>query len=348
MMHPRYEVEREYAVRILGVLTPEQEQALVTGIELEDGPGKVEKVTDGGGEGSNHWYHVVIKEGRNREVRRLFEALGLTVSRLIRTRYGTVAMPSRVKRGQTLELTPDEVSSVLVAAGMRSPGSAQGQGSRPRGQPHGKGPRPQRPEHRDRNESPQTNEAVAPPEVAAVDSEPDADVIEPGNSVHGLPTHHNTPVGKFFSKSHGKPHGRPQGHGGPRRGGPSLGGGGQPFQKHGRPQQGKPRQQDPRAGHRASPYVMTTLTVPGAVPEGLPGTEGQRPNRPRDKQAQHAQGRGNGPTGQNRGNGQGGGGRRRGRNRHRNGPRQDRQPGDETPRALVTVPPIVDDDTGNR
>ena len=124
MMHPRYEVEREYAVRIVGLLTPEQQQSLLTGIELEDGPGKLEKLEDGGGEGSNHWYHIVLKEGRNREVRRLFEALGLTVSRLIRTRYGTVAMPSRVKRGQTLELTPEEVGAVLTAAGMRPAGPA--------------------------------------------------------------------------------------------------------------------------------------------------------------------------------------------------------------------------------
>jgi len=352
MMHPRYEVEREYAVRVMGLLTPEQEQALLTGIALDDGPGKVEKLTDGGGEGSNHWYHVVIKEGRNREVRRLFEALGLTVSRLIRTRYGTVAMPSRVKRGQTLELAPDEVSSVLVAAGMRSPASAQGHGGRPRGQPQGKGPRPPRPEQRDRNGAPETNEPAAPQEVAAVDAESDADVIEPGNSVHGLPTHHNTPVGKFFSKTHGKPHGRPQGQGGARRSGAGHGGGGQPFQKkHGRPQQGKPRHQDPRAENRNSPYVMTTLTVPGAVPEGLPGTEGQRPKGPRAGQPPQAGGRANGPNGQGRGNGPGGGGggRRRGRgNRHRNAPRQDRQPGDETPRATVDVPPIGDDDSGNR
>ena len=347
MMHPRYEVEREYAVRVMGRLTPEQEQALLTGIELEDGPGKVEKLTDGGGEGSNHWYHIVINEGRNREVRRLFEALGLTVSRLIRTRYGTVAMPSRVKRGQTSELTPDEVNAVLVAAGMRSSASPQGQGGRSRGQAQGKGPRPPRVEHRNRNDTPQTNEPVAPQDAAAVDPESEADVIEPGNSVHGLPTHHNTPVGKFFSKTHGKPHGRPQGHGGSRRGGAGQGAGGQPFRKHGRPQQGKPRQHDPRAGHRGSPYVMTTLTVPGAVPEGLPGTEGQRPKGPRGGQAPHAGGLGNGASGQGRGNGQGGGGKRRGRNRHRNGPRQDRQPGDETPRVSVHVPPTGDDDIGN-
>ena len=349
MMHPRYEVEREYAVRVMGLLTPEQEQALLTGIELDDGPGKVEKLTDGGGEGSNHWYHIVIKEGRNREVRRLFEALGLTVSRLIRTRYGTIAMPPRVKRGQTLELTPDEVGSVLTAAGMRASGSAtQGQGGRPRGQPHGKGPRPPRLEHRDRGDTPQSNVPVAAREVATEDA--DADVIEPGNSVHGLPTHGNTPVGKFFNKAPGKPHGRPQGHGGSRRGADHGGGGGQPFQKHGRPQHGKARPSHPGAAHRASPYVMTTLTVPGAVPEGLPGTQEQRPNGPRAAHGPHAGNRGNGPSGQGRGNGPGGGGRRRGRgNRRRNGPRHDaQQPGDDAQRASVSVPPVVDDEGGNR
>ena len=349
MMHPRYEVEREYAVRVMGLLTPEQEQALTTGIELEDGPGKVDKLTDGGGEGTNHWYHIVIKEGRNREVRRLFEALGLTVSRLIRTRYGSIAMPSRVKRGQTSELAPEEVNAVLVAAGMRSPASSQGQGGRPRGQPQGKGPRPLRPENRDRNGGPPPGEPGVPQDVSAVDAEPDADMIEPGNSVHGLPTHHNTPVGKFFSKPHAKPHGRPQGHGGSRRGGAGHGGGGQPFQKHGRPQQGKHRHQDPRAGHRASPYVMTTLTVPGALPEGLPDAEGQRPKGPHAHQGPHAGGRGNAPNGQGRSNGQGGGGRRRGRGRHRNGPRHDAQPPtDDAQRVPVSVPPVADDDTGNR
>ena len=224
MMHPRYEIEREYAVRVMGLLSPEQQQALLAGIELEDGPGKVEKLEDGGGEGSNHWYHVVLKEGRNREVRRLFEALGLTVSRLIRTRYGTVAMPSRVKRGQTLELTADEVGAVLAAAGMRSTGPSpqkQGQGGRPQAQarrPQGNGPRPPGQGREPGHASP-THEA-APPRDVSMDAEPPADFegIEPGNSVHGLPTHGNTPVGKFFSKSHGKTHGRPQGQGGPRRG----------------------------------------------------------------------------------------------------------------------------------
>jgi 23S rRNA pseudouridine2605 synthase len=118
LMHPRYEVEREYAVRIVGSLTPEQERALLEGIELEDGPARVLSLADGGGEGSNHWYKITLPEGRNREVRRLFEALGLMVSRLIRTRYGIVGMPPQLKRGQTLELGPDELNKLMTAAGM--------------------------------------------------------------------------------------------------------------------------------------------------------------------------------------------------------------------------------------
>src|SRR5436190_12925243 len=132
LMHPRYEVEREYAVRIMGRLTDEQAQALTTGVTLDDGPARCEKITDGGGDedGSNHWYHVVLKEGRNREVRRLFEALGLMVSRLIRTRYGPVAMPTVLKRGDLLELEPDDVTAVVNAAGLRS-GTTAPPGPRP-------------------------------------------------------------------------------------------------------------------------------------------------------------------------------------------------------------------------
>ena len=100
MMHPRYEVEREYAVRVMGTLT---RRAAAVAADRHRARGRPGQGREARGrrrrEGANHWYHVVLKEGRNREVRRLFEALGLTVSRLIRTRYGTVAMPSRVKRG---------------------------------------------------------------------------------------------------------------------------------------------------------------------------------------------------------------------------------------------------------
>jgi 23S rRNA pseudouridine2605 synthase len=140
LMHPRYEVEREYAVRVLGRLTEEQMQRLLEGIELADGMAKCDKVEDGGGEeeGANHWYHVVLKEGRNREVRRLFEALEVPVSRLIRTRYGTIAMPSVMKRGDTLELEAQDVTAVMEAAGLKG----HPQGGRPqqnnRPQRHGK------------------------------------------------------------------------------------------------------------------------------------------------------------------------------------------------------------------
>ena len=121
LMHPRYEIEREYAVRIMGTLTQEQEKQLREGIKLEDGEAKVLSLSDGGGEGANHWYTVVLAEGRNREVRRLFEALGLMVSRLIRTRYGIVNMPSQLKRGDVLELDAGQLNQLLTAAGMIDP-----------------------------------------------------------------------------------------------------------------------------------------------------------------------------------------------------------------------------------
>jgi 23S rRNA pseudouridine2605 synthase len=153
LMHPRYEVEREYAVRVLGRLSEEQMQRLRDGIELADGMARCDSVEDGGGEeeGANHWYRVVLKEGRNREVRRLFEALEVPVSRLIRTRYGTLAMPSVMKRGDTMELEAPEVTAVMEAAGLKGHALGgrpqQAQGARPqrhgkhKSPPHRKGPR---------------------------------------------------------------------------------------------------------------------------------------------------------------------------------------------------------------
>lgn len=120
-MHPRYEVEREYAVRILGELTDEQMDMLKQGIELEDGPAKFEQIYPQGGEGANKWYQVVIKEGRNREVRRLFEAFHLPVSRLMRVRFGPISLPSRVKRGAMLKLEQKQVVSLLEWAELPVP-----------------------------------------------------------------------------------------------------------------------------------------------------------------------------------------------------------------------------------
>jgi 23S rRNA pseudouridine2605 synthase len=118
LMHPRYEVVREYAIRTVGTLSPEQEAALLQGVQLEDGPAKVMSLADGGGEGTNHWYKITLPEGRNREVRRLFEALGMMVSRLTRTRYGLVAMPPQLKRGQTAELERGDLNALLKSVGL--------------------------------------------------------------------------------------------------------------------------------------------------------------------------------------------------------------------------------------
>jgi 23S rRNA pseudouridine2605 synthase len=211
MTHPRFEIEREYAVRILGQLTEEQTQRLLEGMNIdadadadEDGDadadadeddsdqyrdheqaqerhhtGEQEHDADAGdedhakgkgstlarftsieprgGEGVNHWYHVIIKEGRNREVRRMFEALGLTVSRLMRVRFGKMELPPRLLRGKMLELDPAQVKDLLVWAGVsmegmelphatQKPGGAhrerererEGQRRQPRAGGHGK------------------------------------------------------------------------------------------------------------------------------------------------------------------------------------------------------------------
>jgi 23S rRNA pseudouridine2605 synthase len=376
MMHPRYEVERQYAVRVMGTLTPEQQQSLLSGVELEDGRANVDELKDGGGEGTNHWYHVMIKEGRNREVRRLFESMGLMVSRLIRTRYGTVTMPSRLKRGQTLELSPDEVGAVLTVAGMKAataPGGRQ-QGRNGRDRDGGRTDGPPRAPMSDEEREP-GNESTEASEEDDVD----------GNTAHVFERQHGTrPYGDSVARphatgaprhghgqgaprhgqgnggprqgqgtggprqGHGPRQGQGQGQGGPRHGpgaagprhgqGPGKGGprqgqgpvGARPAHAHaggphatpGRPAHfGKPRRQGaPGHGAPASPIVMTTLTVPGAIPAGLPGTE-----RPR---AKGPGGPGGGGQGKNRPRG----------NRNRRGPKTESSPGNEAPRGADVAP----------
>ena len=113
LMHPSSEIEREYAVRVRGDVDADTLIKLEKGLRLDDGMANFEKIVDAGGTGANHWFHVIVKEGRNRLVRRLWEALGFTVSRLIRIRFGPVYLPSGLKRGRHLELTADEVSQLV-------------------------------------------------------------------------------------------------------------------------------------------------------------------------------------------------------------------------------------------
>jgi 23S rRNA pseudouridine2605 synthase len=113
MTHPRFEIEREYAVRVMGQLQPDHAQRLTHGIELDDGVARCLSVELRGGEGANQWCHVALQEGRNRVVRRLFEKLGFTVSRLMRVRFGIIELPPRLKRGQTQELSADETRRLL-------------------------------------------------------------------------------------------------------------------------------------------------------------------------------------------------------------------------------------------
>ncbi len=125
LMHPRFEVEREYAVRLFGSLTPAQVQELKSGVRLSDGEARFEVLEDQGGEGRNRWYRAILKEGRNRVVRRMFEALGLQVSRLMRVRFGIVTLPPRLKRGNWIELKEAEISELLEWAGSAPEAAAE-------------------------------------------------------------------------------------------------------------------------------------------------------------------------------------------------------------------------------
>lgn len=127
--HPSFEVEREYAVRVLGELGMDEMRLLTSeGVMLEDGLARVERIHSQGGEGVNKWYNVVLKEGRNREVRRIFEHFGLTVSRLVRTGFGPIGLPNRLKRGQFYELNAAEVASVMKWVDLPLPDSRRRHG----------------------------------------------------------------------------------------------------------------------------------------------------------------------------------------------------------------------------
>lgn len=132
LMHPAREVEREYAVRVLGEVADEQLRRLRQGVQLEDGRARFDRIVDAGGRGANHWYHCVLREGRKREVRRLWETQGVKVSRLIRLRYGPVVLERWLARGRWRELTAAETAALYETAGLeaRAPAHATRPSSR--------------------------------------------------------------------------------------------------------------------------------------------------------------------------------------------------------------------------
>lgn len=121
LMHPSHQILRSYAVRVLGSVSDAVLARLQEGVMLEDGPAAFESLTDEGGDGANHWYRVSLGEGRNREVRRLWESQGVVVSRLIRVGYGPIALPPGLRRGQSMELTPAQFAPLYQAVGLTGP-----------------------------------------------------------------------------------------------------------------------------------------------------------------------------------------------------------------------------------
>jgi len=131
LMHPSGEIEREYAVRVLGNVDAAMLARLRAGVQLDDGPAHFDDIRDAGGEGANHWYHVTLKEGRNREVRRLWEAVGAKVSRLIRVRFGPVTLPRMLRPGRWQEMDKEVMTALIECVGLAPAEPKDGRG-RPR------------------------------------------------------------------------------------------------------------------------------------------------------------------------------------------------------------------------
>lgn len=121
LMHPSAEIEREYAVRVLGDVTDEMLKSLKSGVELEDGMAHFDDITDAGGTGANHWYHVILREGRKREVRRLWESQGVRVSRLQRVRFGDLTLPRSLRSGKWLDLEAEDLKNLYESVGLSLP-----------------------------------------------------------------------------------------------------------------------------------------------------------------------------------------------------------------------------------
>lgn len=252
LMHPRFGVEREYAVRVLGSLDDSARRRLLEGVEIEGQTAAFVSIENGGGEGVNHWYRVVITEGRNREVRKLFDAVGLTVNRLIRVRYGAIVLPRGLKRGIWVELGESDVRAVKSLAGFDrgegvGRGRGQGQHNKPQqggrqeqggrqgrqggGQqqlqqpPQGRGPQQGRPgSNFGQNRPPQQRQQAEPRQQAPRDGDDDWDNVGP------IPN----PLEQTFDRRFAK---------GSKR---ITSGFGRPDQNHGQDQGGNKKGQGPR------------------------------------------------------------------------------------------------------
>ncbi|MGM9481210.1 pseudouridine synthase [Roseateles sp. NT4] len=252
LMHPRFGVEREYAARVLGSLSDEQRAKLLEGVNVDGQTAAFMNIEDGGGEGANRWYRVTITEGRNREVRKLFEAVGMVVSRLIRIRYGTVVLPRGLKRGVWVELGDDDVRVIRRLAGHTN-NSGQGQQQQGHGQGHqqGQGKGQQQPQGNKNDRNKRRNDdrhaGVGPrpsrppePQQPRPPREERAQRRDDDDEDDGFIPHHVNPLEQTFDRRHatsGK-RGLPQG----------FGAGG--SQQHDRPKGGGnkgngPREPDP-------------------------------------------------------------------------------------------------------
>ena len=178
LTHPRFGVEREYAVRVLGTLTDDAREELLSGVDIDGQKAAFKSIEDGGGDGANHWYRVVITEGRNREVRKLFDGVGLTVSRLIRIRYGNIVLPHGLKRGVWIDLAEADVRAIRrLASG--DGGARDGR----RGDERGGNPQKNRNERQnerqngrnDRNRNPNAQRGPRPPEAMTQSAAPEQD-----------------------------------------------------------------------------------------------------------------------------------------------------------------------------
>lgn len=261
LMHPRFGVEREYAVRVLGKLSEADKAELLTGVDVEGQKASFKSIEDGGGEGANHWYRVVITEGRNREVRKLFDAVGLTVSRLIRIRYGTVVLPRGLKRGVWVDLDDNDVRAIRRLAsggGEPRPNSERGNndrnandrgGNNQRNQRNDRGPNPNQRNDRGPRQGPRP--AGGPTPVPAQAREPSRDDFDRDDEDLDFdPSKIPNPLEQTFDKRfvQGKSRG-PVGGAGFGRGGGGFGAGGsappRPQGGGGGKKGGGPREPDP-------------------------------------------------------------------------------------------------------